>query len=103
MGDVTRIMTRSLYAVVNTKVSWNSTVELSKEAYAEFVFCNQNVDSLNCRSPPLLPCIQDKFVYSDASDHACVDPSFKMKAEFLTKIGHLLKGRKVQPGGSLRL
>ena len=51
VGDVTRIMTRSLYAVVNTKVSWNSTIELSKEAYAELVFWNQNVDSLNCHSP----------------------------------------------------
>ena len=71
VGDVTRIMTRSLYAVVNTKVSWNSTVELSKEAYTELVFWNQNVDSLNCRSPWLLPCIPAKFVYSDASDHAC--------------------------------
>ena len=71
VGDVTRIMTRSLYAVENTKVSWNSTVKLSKEAYAALVFWNQNVDSLNCRSPWLLPCIPAKFVYSDASDHAC--------------------------------
>ena len=38
-----------MYAVVNTKVSWNSTVELSKEAYAELMFWNQNVDSLNFR------------------------------------------------------
>ena len=29
-----------------------------------------------------------------------VDPSFKMKAKFFTKIGHLLIGRQVQPGGS---
>ena len=71
VGDVTRIMTRSLYGVVNTKVSRNSTVELSKEAYAELMFWNQNVDSLNCRSPWLLLCIPAKFVYSDASDHAC--------------------------------
>lgn len=40
VGDLTRIITRSLYAVVNTKVSWNSTVELSKEAYTELVFWN---------------------------------------------------------------
>ena len=40
VGDVTRIMTRLLYAVVNTKVSWNSTVELSKETYADLVFWN---------------------------------------------------------------
>ena len=71
VGHVTRIMTRSLYAVVNTKVSWNSTVVLSKEACAELAFWNQNVDSLNCRSPWLLPCIPAKFVYYDASDHAC--------------------------------
>ena len=41
VGDATRIKTRSLYAVVNTKMSWNSTVELSKEAYAELMFWNQ--------------------------------------------------------------
>ena len=68
VGDVTRIMTRSLYAVVYTKVSCNSTVELSKEAYAELVFWNQNVD---CRSPWLLPCVPAKFVYSGSSDHGC--------------------------------
>ena len=71
VGDVTRILTRSLYAVVYTKVSCNSTVELSKEAYAELVFWNQNVDCLNCRSPWLLPCVLAKFVYSGSSDHAC--------------------------------
>ena len=64
-------MTWSLYAVVNTKMSWNSTVELSKEAYAGLVFWNQNVDCLNCRSPWLPPSILAKFVYSDSSDHAC--------------------------------
>ena len=46
VGGVTRIMTRSLYAVVNTKVSWNSTVLLTKEACSELVFWSQNVDSL---------------------------------------------------------
>lgn len=35
VGGVIRIMTRSLYAVVNTKVSWNSTVVLTKEACSE--------------------------------------------------------------------
>ena len=29
------------------------------------------MDSLSCHSPWLLPCIPAKFVYSDASDHAC--------------------------------
>ena len=88
-------MARSLYVVVNTKVSWNSTVELSKDAYAELVFWNQNVDSLNCRSPWLLPCIPAKLFTRQIMP---VDPLFRMKATLLTKIGHLLKERKAQHG-----
>lgn len=71
VGRVARIMSRSMYAVVNEKVSWNSTVELTKEACDEITFWNQNVDSLNCRSPWLPLCQPAKFVYSDASDQAC--------------------------------
>lgn len=71
VGGVTRIMTRSLYAVVNTKVSWDSTVVLTKEACRELVFWSQNVDSLNCRCPWLPLSQPAKLVYSDASDYAC--------------------------------
>ena len=71
VGGVARIMTTSLYAVVNTKVSWNSTVVLTKEACSELVFWSQNVDSLNCRCPWLPLCQPAKLVYSDASDYAC--------------------------------
>ena len=35
VGSVTRILTNSLHAVVNTKVSWNSTVQLTKKACNE--------------------------------------------------------------------
>ncbi|CAH3189860.1 unnamed protein product [Porites lobata] len=38
---------------------------------AQLMFWNQNVDCLNCRSPWLPPSIPAKFVYSDASVHAC--------------------------------
>ena len=64
-------MTRSMYAVVNQKLSWNSEVDLTKEACDELAFWDENVDSLNFHSPwaPLQP--PAKFVYSDASDHAC--------------------------------
>ena len=71
VGGVTRIMTRSLYAVVNTKVSWNSTVVLTKEACSELVSWSQNVDSLNCHCPKLPLCQPAKLVYSDGSDYAC--------------------------------
>ena len=71
VGGVTRIMTRSLYAVVNTKVSWNSTVELTKKACNELMLWSQNVDSLNRRCPWLPLSQPAKLVYSDASDYAC--------------------------------
>ena len=48
VGDVTRFTRRSSYAVVNTKVSWNSTVVLSKEAY-----CRVNVLESKCGFPQL--------------------------------------------------
>ena len=38
VGSVARIMTRSMYAAVNQKLSWNSEVELTKEACAELAF-----------------------------------------------------------------
>ena len=64
-------MTRSMYVVANQKLSWNSEVELTKEACHELAFWDDSVDSLNFHSPwaPLQPPVN--FVYSDASDHAC--------------------------------
>lgn len=71
VGSVARIMTRSMYAAVNQKLSWNCEVELTKEACAELAFSSENVESLNFHCPwvPLQPPV--KFVYSDASDHTC--------------------------------
>ena len=71
VGSVSRIMTRYLYDVVDHKISWNTEVTLSKEACEELSFWSCNVDSLNFRCPwgPLR--VPVKFIYSDASDHAC--------------------------------
>ena len=71
VGSVARIMTRFMYVVINRKLSWNSEVELTKEACDELAFWDENVDSLNFHFPwaPLQP--PAKFVYSDASDYAC--------------------------------
>lgn len=41
------MMTRSLYAAVNQKLSWNSEVVLTIEACDELAFWSENVDSLN--------------------------------------------------------
>ena len=71
MLEVARIMTHALYTVVNQKQSWNSKVELTKEACDELTFWIDNVDSLNFRCPwlPFQP--PARFVYSDAPDYAC--------------------------------
>ena len=70
VGNVTRIMTRSLYAVVDQGVSWSSTIELTREARDELKFWNQNVDSLNGCSPWRAISKPAKLVYSDASSQA---------------------------------
>ena len=69
--SVARIMSRSMYAVVNQRLSWNSEVELTKEACDELAFWGENVDSLNFHSPWATLQPPAKFVYSDPSDHAC--------------------------------
>lgn len=51
MRIVARIMTRSMYAVVTQKLSWNSEVELTKEACDELAFWDENVYSLNFDFP----------------------------------------------------
>ena len=48
VGSVAKIMTRAQYTVVNQKQSWDSQVELSKEAFDELTFWIDN-DSLNFR------------------------------------------------------
>ena len=65
-------MTRSLYAAVNQKLSWNSEVVLTTEACNELTFWSENVDYLNFRCPwvPLQPTAN--FTYSDLSDHASI-------------------------------
>ena len=56
VGSVAKIMTRALYTIVNQKQSWDSQVELSKEAFNELTFWIDNVDSVNfcCLSNRLL-------------------------------------------------
>ena len=63
-------MTRALYTIVNQKPSWNSNVELTKEACDELTFWIDNIDTLNFRCPwvPFQP--PARFLYFDASDYA---------------------------------
>ena len=99
VGDVARIMTRSLYAVVNTKMSWNSTVELSKEAYAELMVWNQTWIASIVGLLGYLR-LYRRNLFTLTLQIMPVDPLSKMKTKFFNKIGHLPSGRKAQHGGS---
>ena len=71
VGNVTRIMTRSLYEVLDSKVSWYSRVKLTDLAMQEILFWKHNAQSLNGRPAWVTETKLSKIVYSDASDHAC--------------------------------
>ena len=83
VGNVSRLMTRNLFAVINSAPTWNACVHLSSEALSELNFWKSNVASLN--GIPIWPLVRkpSKIVYSDASASACA--SF---IEFEGKIFH---------------
>ena len=71
VGNVTRIMTRSLYQALNSRSSWFSSVTLTDEAMREIMFWKLNARSLNGRPAWPAESKPSKIVYSDASNHAC--------------------------------
>ena len=71
VGSVARIMTRHLFSVVNSALSWDSEVFLSDDAVAEINFWAANVDSLNGRVYWRAQTLPVKVSFSDASDSAC--------------------------------
>ena len=83
VGNFSRLMSRNIFAVINSAPSWNSYVVLSPEALAELNFWKDNLSSLN--GIPIWPVKQkpSKIVCSDAS--ASAGASF---IEFEGKIFH---------------
>ena len=67
IGPVSRFMTRSLYTLLNTKLSWWEMLEVTPEAHQELEFWKACLDDYNCQpiwhSPSAV-----RVVYSDASD-----------------------------------
>ena len=67
VGPVNRLMTHSLYALLNIRTYWCETLLLSEDANAELFYWVNNLHSLNGQaiwhSPSAL-----RVVYSDASD-----------------------------------
>ena len=66
LGLVTRLRTRSLYAVLNSRVSWCEVLLLSQAARDKLVFWRAHIETFNGQgiwpSPSAV-----RFVYSDAS------------------------------------
>jgi hypothetical protein len=71
VGKVTRLMTRNLFSVINSRSSWHSIVSLTPDSLTELGFWKENVACLN--EVPIWP-VQSKdskIVYSDASNSGC--------------------------------
>ena len=66
LSPVTRLMTRSLYAVLNDRTSWCQMLVLSPEARAELLFWQRQIREFNGRSIWPSPSAV-RVVYSDAS------------------------------------
>lgn len=71
VGNVARLMTRNIFAVIHTAETWNSSVSLTPECVDELNFWKLNVAHIN--GVPLWPIKRkpSKIVYSDASNSAC--------------------------------
>ena len=71
LGPVARIMTRFLFSVINSAVSWDCEVLLTQDAISKIAFRRHNVHTLNGKvywGPKPLPA---KISFSDLSDSAC--------------------------------
>ena len=99
VGNVTRIMTRSLYEVLNGKVSWYSNVKLTDPAMQEILFWKHNAQFLNGRPAWVTETKPTKIVYSDASDHAC-GSLVQSEGKLFSKIGLRRKAQRVPLGGN---
>ncbi|VDI82350.1 Hypothetical predicted protein [Mytilus galloprovincialis] len=71
LGNVTRLMTRNIYRLIESRVSWDYTFKLSdQDVINELLFWKVHVSKLNvkCLSDYKIPSV---VMYSDASSFAC--------------------------------
>ena len=71
IGNITRLMTRDTFAVVNSVTNWNSLASLTPDCINELNFWKDNLVTIN--GVPLWPVKRKptKIVYPDASNSAC--------------------------------
>ena len=66
LGPVTRLRTRSMYAVINCRQYWNEVLPIDRDTYDELVFWYNNISSLNGQ-PIWFSSGATRIAYSDAS------------------------------------
>ena len=71
VGPVARIMTRFLFSVISSAVSWDCEVLLTQDAISEIDFWRDNVHALNGKVYWGVKSLPAKITFSDASDSAC--------------------------------
>ena len=71
LGPVARIMSRFLFSVINSAVSWNCQVLLSQDTISEIDFWKNNVHTLNGKIYWGTKSLPAKISFSDASESAC--------------------------------
>ena len=71
VGPVARIMTRFLFSVISSAVSWDCEVLLTQDAISEIDFWRHNVHALNGKVYWGVKSLPAKITFSDASDSAC--------------------------------
>ena len=71
IGNITRLMTRDTFAVVNSVTNWNSLASLTPDCINELNFWKDNLATIN--GVPLWPVKRKptQIVYLDASNSAC--------------------------------
>ena len=71
IGNVTRLMSRNLYSLINSASTWFDFVKLSKEVVIELLFWRENL--CKCNGIPIWPVEvrPTRIVYSDASSVGC--------------------------------
>ena len=67
LGPIARLMTRSLYTIINHRITWNDKVLWTKEAGGEIKFWEDNIESLNGKEMRYKAGAV-RLVYSDASN-----------------------------------
>ena len=67
LGSLARLMTQSLYTIINCRNTWNDKVVWTEEAWGEINFWEKNTESLNGKEMRYSAGAV-RLVYSDASD-----------------------------------